>query len=48
MEFRGGFSEEIVGVDAGGVNGALWADVEPCGVRRDGGGELESYKGGIY
>lgn len=48
VEVRRRLFEEIVDVDAGGVDGMLQGDVESCGVGRDGGGELETYGGRVY
>lgn len=45
--FGGDFFAEVVGVDAGGVDGLLSVDVEPRGVGRDGGGELECRGGRV-
>ena len=47
MGFGGEFFEKIAGVDARRVDGMLSVDVESCGDRRDGGGELESCGGRI-
>ena len=48
VEVCRGFFEEIVDVDAGGVDGMLRVDAESCRVGCDGGGELESGGGRIY
>lgn len=47
MGFGGDFFAEVVGLDAGGVDGLLSVDVEPRGVGRDGGGELECRGGWV-